>query len=127
MKCVKLLLLVAFVLFSAPAWSEDSYIDQALTELDNLEASLKELDTLITSLQRSLLSEQLLSLALSVQTESLRNQLQTDSELLTAQKESLSQAEAARKRLERSLKLSRLVNWIAVPVAVISIAILIIK
>jgi chromosome segregation ATPase len=113
-----ILLLALCVLFSALAWSEDSYIDQALLELDSLEASLTQLDNLIESLQVSLWSEQLTSMGLNRQIENLRNQLQTDSELLTAQKESLSQAETALIKLERSLKLSKTLNKVLIPATI---------
>jgi chromosome segregation ATPase len=113
-----ILLLALCVLFSALAWSEESSIDQALNELDNLEATLGELSTLIDSLQTSLWSEQLLSLGLNRQVENLRSQLNSDRELLIAQSESLNQAEVALKKLERSYSFSRTLNKIFIPATI---------
>jgi chromosome segregation ATPase len=111
-------LLVLCVSLSALAWSEESSIDQALNELDNLEATLGELSTLIDSLQTSLWSEQLLSLGLNRQVENLRSQLNSDRELLIAQSESLNQAEVALKKLERYYSFSRTLNKIFIPATV---------
>jgi hypothetical protein len=113
-----ILLLALFVLCLAPLCAQESLIDSALAELTNLEDSLIRQQALIETLQTDLYKEKLWSI-------SLQRQSEADRISLTQQAESLSQAEAVLQRLERSLNLSKLVNLVAVPVALVSTTILV--
>lgn len=117
-KNILLLLLLALCL--VPLSAEDSYIDQALYELQKLENSLSQLTEYNESLQDSLSREKLWSLSLQRTIEALQSQSIIDKELLMQQETSLNQANQALQKLERSLNLSRIVNIITIPVAVIS-------
>ena len=112
------LLFLALALFLVPLCAEELSIDSALDELQNLEDSLSRLSQQIETLQTDLLKEKMWSI-------SLQRQLIEDRQSLTQQETSLNQAETALQKLERSLNISKIVNLIAVPSALVSITILV--
>lgn len=114
-----ILLFLFLVLVLVPLSSEDSYIDQALAELQKLEDSLTRQTEQINSLQENLSREKLWSISLQRTIEELQNQMNQASELLMQQSESLNQADQALQKLERSWNFSATLNKIFIPTTIL--------
>ena len=103
MTCRKSLLLFLLVLCLVPLPAEPSSIEQALLELDNLEASLNRQSETIDNLENSLLMQKFWSA-------NLERSLIEAQDLSARQSQNLSQAKAAWQRSALFLKLSVILN-----------------